>query len=147
MLNFVVDFTQNIGVFIQKINSFLSTGCYSWISRGGLGGGGKKNHATSYIFLKKHTQPLKICIGPTIHIGRESWCLSVCTPLHSEAVWRLWVENLNLYTKKTTYIIFFLVKNYLAIFIFLFKDDFHIVCVIPLILICMIMIIMLKTTI
>ena len=24
---------------------------------------------------KKITQPIKICIGPTIHIGQESWCL------------------------------------------------------------------------
>ena len=25
--------------------------------------------------LKKITQPLQICIGPAIRIGRESWCL------------------------------------------------------------------------
>ena len=24
---------------------------------------------------KNTTQPLQICIGPTIRIGRESWCL------------------------------------------------------------------------
>ena len=38
---------------------------------------GKKNHATyqKIIKIKIITQPLQICIGPTIRIGRESWCL------------------------------------------------------------------------
>ena len=25
--------------------------------------------------MRKITQPLQICIGPSIRIGRESWCL------------------------------------------------------------------------
>ena len=35
-------------------------------------GDGKKIKKKIYIYI---TQPLQICIGPTIHIGQESWCL------------------------------------------------------------------------
>ena len=34
--------------------------------------GGKGLHVSNFIFS---SQPLQICIGPTILIGRESWCL------------------------------------------------------------------------
>ena len=55
---------------------------YSAATAAGEGGRGRKNRGRE-LFSSRHllkekkqiTQPLQICIGPTIRIGRESWCL------------------------------------------------------------------------